>query len=235
MIEHTWILGLHSVKVNYLYALSNLTVPLSLLFVVGVLSQGKLLPYALAGGLMAVITIDSLGKAVELVGLRLEEHYQDLIIASRTGPIEYMLGETFAGVVWAVPAVAVYILLDAYYGLLTPYNLALTLLTAALLLISVASISFVIASFFKHSRIIFPTFSMLALVMTVLPPTFYPYTYMPSYALTILSILPTTPAAVLAQGYFNLEPVQWYMLGILIVETVVYFLFAMYLARWREK
>ncbi|MGC8479768.1 MAG: hypothetical protein ACP5M9_03840 [Candidatus Micrarchaeia archaeon] len=50
-------------------------------------------------------------------------------------------------------------------------------------------------------------------------PTFFPYTYLPKPILLILSILPTTPAAVLEQGVIGISPMFWYMALILVIGS----------------
>jgi ABC-2 type transport system permease protein len=75
----------------------------------------------------------------------------------------------------------------------------------------------------------------MSVIMTVLPPTFYPYEYIPRWALYVLSATPVTSAAVLAQWAFGLSPPLVTEIYIFIVETMSYFTMARYLTRWREK
>jgi ABC-2 type transport system permease protein len=79
--------------------------------------------------------------------------------------------------------------------------------------------------------------------MTVIPPTFYPYTYLlgkfgQNGLIYALSLSPATPAAVSAQIFFGLEPWNYNefitMVIIMLIETTVYFAIAKYLTRWRE-
>ena len=234
ILSHGWFVGLASIKSSYYYIIANLCLPLSLLFVVGVLSQGKLLPYALAGGLVSMMVTNSIQSAGELTQFRLDNMHQDLIIATRTGPLDYMFGEMLGSFEWSIPSILLYIALDMSYHLLTLYNLAMTLMVCILVTVAALSLTFSVLSFVKYTRKSWAISMMLSTLLTVLAPTFYPYTYIPKSLLLILSFLPSTPAAVLEQGAFGLAPIPWYMLIILIVETVVYLLIARYVARWRE-
>ncbi len=54
-------------------------------------------------------------------------------------------------------------------------------------------------------------------------------------ALLALSIMPATPAAVLEQGLFNLAPMQWYMFGVLLMQSIIYFAIAVRLTKWRGR
>lgn len=232
---YAWFAGVHSVKENYPYLIAHLALPLSLIFIVGVLSHGALLPFALAGGTVMAIASDGAGTAQELTYLRLEYMYQDFIVATKTGPIDYMLGEIFAGLPWVTPSIILYFALDAVYGMLTLYNLVMTLIVSVLLVVSVSSLAFLLSSRMKHARLIGPYSLIFSYAMTVLPPTFYPFNYLPRWIVTALAVFPTTPAAVLEQGFFGLEPTAWYMLGILALEALVYFAMARSFTRWREK
>ena len=48
-------------------------------------------------------------------------------------------------------------------------------------------------------------------------------------------ISPTGSAAIIEQGLFNLSPMLWYPMVILVAETIVFLLGARYLTKWREK
>ncbi len=221
-------------RTSYIWIIAQLCLPLSLLFIVGVLSQGRLLPYALASGVIAIFATTSIGGAGEITSLRLNNMHQDLIIATKTGPTDYMLGEMLANLGWSFPTVLLYLILDMWYHLLNPYNLAMTVLVCMLVLVSTMSMTFCLFSFVRHTRKISALSTILSTLMMSLPPVFYPSTYIPKYLLFALAFLPSTPAAVLEQGLFKLTPMAWYMFAILIADTFVYVLIGRYVTRWRE-
>jgi ABC-2 type transport system permease protein len=146
-----------------------------------------------------------------------------------------MFGVMLADFFWSIPSIVLYFILDMIFHILTPYAFVMTLIVASLVLLSTASLGFVLTSLVKHQRFVWAITGMLSLVMMIFPPTFYPYTYLPHPILLILTISPTTPAAVLEQGFFGLAPTLWYMLYILIAETVILFLLARYATVWRER
>ncbi len=234
ILAHGWFTGLAAIKSSYYYIIANLCLPLSLLFVVGVLSHGELLPYALAGGLVSMMVTNSIQSAGELTQFRLDDRHQDLIIATKTGPLDYMFGEMLGSFEWSIPSILLYLALDMSYHLLTPYNLVMTMAVCILVTVATLSLVFSILSFVKYTRKSWAISMMLSTLLTVIAPTFYPYTYIPKSVLFVLAILPSTPAAVLEQGLFGLEPMSWLMLVILLAETVVYLFIARYVARWRE-
>ncbi len=232
---HSWLTGAGSLKSTWMYMISSMGFPLSLLFIVGVLSDGALLPYALVGGLVSVVATNGITTMADLGMFKFEYMYKDLIVTSKASPIDYMLGVMLADLFWSLPAIAIYFILDIAFGILTPYAFVMSILVSVLVLLSTASLGFVLTSLVKHQRFVWAITGMLSLAMMVFPPTFYPYKYLPHSVLLILSISPTTPAAVLMQGFFGLAPTLWYMLYILIGETILLFLIAKYLTVWRER
>jgi ABC-2 type transport system permease protein len=233
IIAHVFV-GVHSVRVNWPYMVSNLVFPLSLLFVVGILSQGKFLDYALVGGLISIVAMNGITAIAYLGSLKLDFRYQDLIMTTKTSKMDYMFAHLISEFVWVIPSMILYFLLDIHFGILTTYTFGMTLLIAALVSIATYSIAFLITSMMRHIRYTWAISVVISIFAITIPPTFYPYTYLPQNVLNILLIVPTTPAVVLEQGIFGLGAVQWSMLLILIVETVVYFLIAKYFTRWRE-
>lgn len=103
-----------------------------------------------------------------------------------------------------------------------------------LLLIATSGLSFIISNSIAHVRNIWGIAGILSVVMTIIPPTFYPYTFLPEWVLLILSISPVTPAAVIVQGYLGLAPVQVIMWPVLLINVLGYFSVARLLAKWRE-
>ncbi len=215
--------------------ISSVGFPLSLLFVVGVLSDGTLLPYALAGGLISVVATNGITTMADLGMFKFEYMYKDLIVTTRTSSIDYMLGVMLADFFWSIPSIAIYFVLDIIFHILTPYSFVMTLIVAVLVLLSTASLGFLLTSLVKHQRFVWAITSLLSLLMMIFPPTFYPYKYLPHWILLILSLSPTTPAAVLEQGFFGLAPTLWYMFYILVAETIILFMVAKYLTVWRER
>ena len=228
------IVGSTSVKVNWPYMVSAFCYPLSLLFVVAMLSNGHLLDFALVGGVISAIAINGITAVGYIASLNFDYGYQDLIMTTKTSKMDYMIAHLLAEVIWIAPSLVLFFVLDLIFGILTPFTFIGLLLLAAAVSIATYSIGFWISGIIKHTRHAPAIGTVLSLLMITVSPTFYPYTYLPKAALYILSVFPTTPAVVLAQGMFGLAPVQWYMLPLLIIEVCVYFVIAVKLTKWRE-
>ncbi len=229
-----WYYGFNTILRGPSYLVASLSTPLTLLFLVYILSHGAFVSYAVVGGFTALISTISLSSAGDAAFLRLQLRFQDLLVATEVGPTDYMLGLTLAYLVFSLPGIAIYAVFGAYLHLFTIINsLELTGLLV-ILVIATASFSFIISGLIKHVRNVWGIAGILSIVMTVLPPTSYPYTFLPNWGIWALSLSPTTPTAILAQGIFSLSPMYPIMIVILLSETVLFFVLARYLTRWRE-
>ena len=228
------IVGFNDIKVTYPYIISNLSYPLSLLFVVGILSHGTLISYALAGGLISILAMNGISLSAAIAPMKTDFMYKDMIVASKSSPMDFMFGEMIAQLLWTTPSVLLFLVLDAYFGLLTPFSLLITLIVGVLITLITTSIAFWISSLMKNTVNVWPLGIILSVVLITISPTFYPATYLPKNVLYVLELLPTTSAAVIEQGIFNLTPMVWYPLLILVIEAIAFLLIARYLTKWKE-
>ncbi len=212
----------------------NLMTPACLLFVIYLLSAGRLLDFAVVGGFVAMISAATLTATGQSAMFRLELHLQDLLISTRISKIDYMLGFAFSNLFFVMPGLAIFAVLTAVFGLFTPERLAATLAVVFLLSLATTSIAFVVGTRIRRTIGMWAISGIIAALMTLLPPTFYPYTTLPAPALYLLALSPVTPAAVTLQGVYGLAPMNYYMAALLVVEVVFYVCMARLLARWSD-
>ena len=196
-----------------------------------------MVPYLLLpllGGLISILALNGISLAAAIAPMKTDYMYKDMIVASRTSPSDFMFGELVAQLMWTAPSILLFLLLDFYFNLLTPFSLVVTLFIGLLVMLIATSIAFWISSLMKNTVNVWPLGIILSTILITISPTFYPYSYLPKSALYVLELLPTTSAAVIEQGVFNLAPMVWYPLIILVVETIVFLLIARYLTKWRE-
>lgn len=230
-----WYYGFRTILRGPSYIIASLSAPLTLLFIVYILSAGRLLPFAIIGGFIGLVASVALSSSGDAAFFRLQLRIQDLFVASSITPVDYILGLTLSYLVFSFPGIILYVGLGTYYHLFTMASAIALALILIVLVISTSSISFIIASSIGHIRNVWGIAGILSVVMTVLPPTFYPYTLLPPVALYALAISPATPAAVLAQGFFGLAPLHLTMVLIIVAEAGIYYGMARYLTRWRER
>jgi ABC-2 type transport system permease protein len=234
ILAMAWYYGVKTVIRGPSYLIASLATPLTLLFLVFVLSHGALVKFAIVGGLIAFVGSVGLSGAGDSAFFRLQLRIQDLYVPSNVSAFDYMAAFTMSYLVFSVPGIALYVYLGYIYNLFTVYDTVMMVFVMLLLIISTTSISFIISGSIKHLRNIWGITGILTILTSILPPTFYPYSYVPRTFLYIIALSPTTPAAVIVQGAFGLSPELNIMIYVLIIETVAYAILARVLVRWRE-
>ncbi|MHB1507029.1 MAG: ABC transporter permease [Cuniculiplasma sp.] len=238
-----WYYGVKIFSRGPSYVIASLATPLSLLFIVYILTAGKILDFAVVGGVISLVGSIGLQSAGDATFMKLQLRVQEMYVASDVSPIDYMLALTMSFLTFSIPGIVVYVILGVSLGLYSLFTIAVMIFLLVLLTLSTSAIAFIISGLVKHVRNVWGIVGILAIIMTVIPPTFYPYTYLnnsSSLLIYVLSISPVTPAAVIAQTLFGLPgiPFNAWMLefsfSVLILETVVFFAIAKYLIRWRE-
>lgn len=234
ILYFAWYYGFYVITRGPSYLLASLSLPLSLLFMVTIFSHGTLVAFAIAGGPIAIVASNSINGAADAAFFRIQIRIQDLYVATSITSQDYMLALSISYLVFSIPGIALYGILGYLWKL---YSVAAVFEVAGLLVLltlTISNLAFIIAGLLKHIRNVWGITAILSIIMTVLPPTFYPYTYIPAGALYILTISPVTPAAVLLQGILGLEPMHYIMLYILLAETVILTLLGRRFIRWRE-
>lgn len=234
IVTFAWFYGWSSLKRGPTYIISYLSLPLSLLFLVYVLSQGRLVSYSILGGLISVIASNSLSSIGDFAFMRLELRLQDLLVATEVGPMDYMAGLMLGNLLFSSPGVLVYLLMGYLIGLIKSFTLPLLMGVLLLVLISTSSLSMVLASRLKHTRHSWGLAGLLSIAFTVIPPMYYPYDVLPRPILYALMLSPPTPGAVILQSYYGLAPGELWPGLVLVGETVAFLLMARYFTRWRE-
>ena len=236
-----WYYGVKIFSRGPSYVIASLTTPLSLLFIVYVLTQGKLVEFAVVGGMISLIGSIGLQSAGDATFMKLQLRVQEMYVASAVTPIDYMLALTMSFLTFSIPGIVVYTVLGTIFGLYNTVTALSMVFLIVMLTLSTSAIAFIISGLVKHVRNVWGIVGILSIIMTVIPPTFYPYTDLQNFSTSliyILSISPVTPAAISAQIIFGLEPwnmaILAYSLLTLVAETVIYFAIAKYLIRWRE-
>ncbi|MGC8600591.1 MAG: ABC transporter permease [Nitrososphaeria archaeon] len=226
--------GLYTITRGFSYVIASMSLPLTMLFLISIISKGYLLKYAVIGGFISLISTNALSSAGDASFLRLELKFQDLLVTTRITRIDYMLGLMLSYLFFSLPGIVIYAVIGVILNLFTAFRAFVLFLIMLSLLISETSLAFMIAGMMKHIRNVWGIVSILSIILSVIPPIFYPYTYLPKYVLYILSISPATPGSVIAQGVFGMQPLNYVMLIILMAETAFYFVLGMNFIKWRE-
>ena len=233
--------GIIPVKRMPLFLVNTLAAPFSFLFFIYILTHGagEAIGFGVAGGL--VLTTFSIGTSLQadMTHFRVDLKLQDMVVASPLRASTYVLGMALSELAFAMPGIVVFILVG--FTTLTPDLLALPIIVGTLLLIWAlgSSLGFFLATYLRDIRETFAIAPLLSLVLSVLPPVYYPVSSIAPQYQWLGYLAPTTDASQLIQGALGitgLSALDWLRAaGILIAFTAAFMLLAMFKAQWRER
>lgn len=246
--------GILPIQAQPLYLVNTIASPLAFLFFVTIASGGRLLPFGITGGLILTLLTTGTGIQADLVHYKQDLKFQDIVVASPVEAPVYVAGVAFSEFVYAIPGLAVFILLMfVRVPGIPPPDLDLTVFggltlfgTLVLVWAFASALGFTIATFFQDIRETFVFSPLVSLVLSTLAPVYYPITALPPAFQAAAYLSPTTYAADLVhralfgptlQAMYHVTPslsaelVDW---AVLIGLTAVLFLLAATKARWRE-
>jgi len=218
--------------------------PLSFLFFLYVVAPHSVLPYGVVGGVMFTALFTGNGMMTDCAYLRLERQLQQIFITSPLRPMSWILGMALGELAWTIPAIALFIVVLALVvpiGVLSVLGLVGVILLTWLLS---TSLGFLLSTFFRQLREIWPIGMVVFTSLSVLPPIFYPIAAIPASYRWVAFLSPSTFASQLADHAGGLTvptisvapalssiPVE---VAGMVLLTVLFALMAMRLARWRE-
>lgn len=228
-------LGFTPMVRNPLFIAFVFSTPFTLLFILYVASEGSALPYGLAGALTMITTELGLFVGTDLASYKIQNKFQDIVVASPVSPLTYMLGVALSELIFGLPALLVIFGLIAGQGA-TPAALASSLGVVILLWMTTTSIGFFFSAYAPSTQNAFVINGFITTILSVLPPVYYPISVLPTYLAGAAQLIPTTEASALFQGAVGLEdPIpQVFSFAVLITFTVGCLLLVAFRMKWRE-
>ncbi len=209
--------------------------PFTLLFILFVASGGEALPYGLAGALTMVTTELGLFVGTDLASYKIQNKFQDIVVASPVSPLTYMFGVALSELIFGAPALLVLFALMAWHGATLPI-LGATMGVVVLLWITTTAIGFFFSAYAPNTQNAFIINGFIATILSVLPPVYYSISILPAPLVPLAEILPTTQASALFQGAiglgYTISPLFSFL--VLLASTVVLLLLVSFKMRWRE-
>jgi ABC-2 type transport system permease protein len=211
--------------------------PFSLLFVLFVISGGQYVHLAVAGSLVMALVGYGLALGQDISFYKTEYKVQDLFVASPVSPLTYMMGLALSELLFGLPALIVLASLVIFNG---GSILSIPLLVATILLIwgSMSAMGFFLSSHMLHMRNATQVISFVNVILTILPPVFYPLTFMPDVLQPLAYAIPTTHSSLMLQYIMGDPTPEGWSLGfgftIQIVYLVAFVMLAKTKAIWRE-
>lgn len=213
------------------------TTPFTVLFFLFVIGGDRYLPYGLIGATISILVQAGLFLGADATFNRVQFKFQDFCVASPLSAVDYMIGLSLGEVTFVAPSLAVLIGLFAYLGLIT-WSFPLVVVVMILAWVSSSALGFFLSTFILQSRSAFSITSLVATLLTVLPPVFYPIEVIPQAYRFLAYLVPTTHLSILMQSIFGLQAyslgqleVSW---GVLLGYTAFFLVLAAFKARWRQ-
>lgn len=220
---------------NPLFIAFVFTSPFTLLFILFVASGGAALAYGLAGALTMVTAELGLFVGTDLASYKIQNKFQDIVVASPVTPLVYMFGVALSELIFGSPALLVLFGLMAWHGSSVSV-LAATLGVVMLLWVATTAIGFFFSAYAPNTQNAFIINGFITTVLSVLPPVYYSISILPPALVPLAEVLPTTEAASLFQGAiglgYSINPALSF--SVLLGATVVLLLLVSFKMRWRE-
>ena len=212
--------------------------PFTILFILFVAGERTAFASGLAGAITMTVTQQGLFLGSDLTSLKIEHKFQSMVVASPVSPLTYMFSVALSELAFAAPAVAVLLAIISYsmehVGLLALLQIFFIIL---LIWVTTSSIGFFLSTYVLNTRSAFLTVGFISIILSVLPPVFYPISMLPSNVRPLAELVPTTHASILIRSVIGLPADQFQLLVswvALPVFTLAFLSLALLKARWRE-
>ena len=220
---------------NPLFIAFVFSTPFTLLFILFVASEGAALPYGLAGALTMVITELGLFVGTDLASYKLQNKFQEMVVASPVSPLVYMFGVALSDLIFGSPALVVLLALMAGQGA-SAASLVGVLGVVVLLWVTTTSLGFFFSAYAPNTQNAFIINGFITTILSVLPPVYYSVSVLPSFLVPIAMVIPTTEASSLFQGTiglgYSISPLTSFL--VLVASTLVTLFLVSFRMKWRE-
>lgn len=238
-----WV-GWRWISRNPAVTITPVLLPFIFLYFLSLISPPSLRPLEIVGAML--FTMQNIGSWVlgDSATWRIECSLQDLFVASPLGRIRYLFGIAFSNLIAMLPALAVLAALLYEVGLtnghpLTPYAGLVLAGSLGVMWVLFSSIGIAISSRVRTQREIWPVGNLTFTILGMLSPLYYPISYLPPLWRDAAHFLPTTYAALLAQGALGITPAtpgQMVLYAVLLAAcAVVGLTLTLRLYRWGEQ
>lgn len=212
--------------------------PFTILFILFVTGKGATIIYGIAGAITMTVSQQGLFLGADLTNLRIEHKFQSVVVASPVSPLTYMFSVAMSELAFAAPALVVLLAIIPYFTAgVSSLTLIEILAVVVLTWITTSSIGFFLSTYVLNTRTAFLTVAFISIILSVLPPVFYPLQIIPERLRWLAEIVPTTHSSVLIQSAVGLPTAQsqisisWLALP---VFTIVFLSLALFKAKWTE-
>lgn len=194
-----------------------------------------LLPFALMGAMVFSALLIGQRLLNEAAYIRIDQRLNELYHASPMSPEAYFLGLAAGMLLAYSPTILIFV---PIVQVVFPVGLAeWAMIAAAILAVWVISstLGYVISTLFRDMKVIWPYSSLTVNLLGIVPPVFYPITFLPSALQGLALVIPTSSATALVAHVSGLQPLPGGSLalasGSLVAEAIALLAFGIYWAR----
>ncbi len=236
-----------SVLVNSIYAMINypvmiintLLAPLSILIVIVLVSHGGLVGVGIEGALIMTMISSGIGLQGDLSHLKNDFKLQDMVVSSPTSSLTYVAGMAISEIIFALPVLVLLTVLAAIYLHPTALQAGTIMAVMALMFIFSIALGFLLSTFTSDIIQSWGFSGIVSVLLSTIPPVYYPITYIPLPFQYIAYISPTTYGAEIVQNAMGLLPLSQLNIAvdwIVVIAIAAALVFLSYKkARWREQ
>jgi len=212
--------------------------PFTILFILFVTGRGDTIIYGIAGAVTMTVSQQGLFLGADLTNLRIEHKFQSVVVASPVSPLTYMFAVATSELAFAAPALVILFAILPYFASEVTTGTFLQVLIAVFLTwITTSSIGFFLSTYVLNTRTAFLTVAFISIILSVLPPVFYPLQIIPDRLRWLAEIVPTAHSWVLSQSAIGIPTssaqimLSWLALP---AFALVFLLLALFKAKWTE-
>jgi ABC-2 type transport system permease protein len=237
---------LASILVNAIYAMENypimlantLLAPFSILVIIILISHGGLIGVGIEGALITTTITAGIGLQGDLSHLKNDMKLQDMVVSSPTSSATYVTGMGFSELIFALPVIVLLSILAAVYIQPTFIQTLTIIAVMALTFVFSIALGFILSTLTTDVMQSWGFSGIISVVLSTLPPVYYPISYIPMPFQYLAYISPTTYAAEIVQnsiGFISLSPLNLAIDWIIVIAiALVMVVIAVKKARWRE-
>ena len=247
-----WFDGILTIKRSPFDLVNFVLSPLTILFFIYIFAPKEAV-FAVGGALVAVIVGSCIILETEAAFIRLVVRLQDMFVASSLSSVTYVVGLSVAQLFHGLGGIILFSALLLLGGKITFVGGVEIAIASILTWASISALGFMISTFARDVRDLWVYSPLLNVLLSFLPPVFYPITLIPANLRFLTYLSPTTYTAQIIQQANGLIPASTTLSEIIpqagtssislllfdflgaAIYTLILVILAARLARWRQK
>jgi len=183
--------------------------PLSFIFLLTVVSGGKLFPTALIGGMISFVAgVGIADLAIEIAGMKTRSKFYDILSTLPVHPLKLGLGISIGMSIPALLYLVILIVALTYVRGLSLLKIAQIILLLVFLWLWSVFVGLYIGVKLKEPIVIMRVSNIALTALTIFAPVYYPVEVLPGFVHKVLLLLPTAGCAYLIRSLY--EPLsEW--------------------------